>query len=130
MGQPIVIEWPAGGDVMNRRIAMVIALVLVAVAFAGVIGTTAYRAGLARGLAEAGNVPGPWLYHGLFWYPGPFSFLFPLFGLVLILALVRGLFWRGWCAGRGGSWRSGVPPAFEEWHRRAHQSPPPGESAG
>src|SRR5262245_58005318 len=115
---------------MNRRIAMVIALVLVAVAFAGVIGTTAYRAGLARGLAEAGNVPGPWLYHGLFWYPRPFSFLFPLFGLVLILALVRGLFWRGGCAGRGGSWRIGGPQGFRGWHRRAPPPPPTGESLG
>jgi hypothetical protein len=112
--------------IVNRRIAMVVALILVAVALAGVVGTTAYRAGLARGLADAGNVPGPWLYHGPFWYPGPFTFLFPLLGLLLILVLVRGLFWRGWCA--SGPWKSGVPPVFEEWHRRAHESPPPGES--
>ena len=64
---------------MNRRIAMVVAL--------------------ARGLADAGNVPGPWLYHGPLWYPGPLAFLFPLLGLFVILAVVRGLFWRGWCAG-------------------------------
>jgi len=113
---------------MNRRIAMVVALVLVAVALAGVIGTTAYRAGLARGLADAGKVPAPWLYHGPFWYPGPFSFLFPLLGVVVLLALVRGLFWRGCCAGGPGSWKGGVPPVFDEWHRRAHESPPPGES--
>jgi hypothetical protein len=113
---------------MNRRIAMVVALVLVAVALAGVIGTTAYRAGLARGLADAGNAPGPWLYHGPFWYPGPLSLLFPLLGLLLIFALARRLFWRGACAGGRGAWKSGVPPAFEEWHRRLHQSPPPGES--
>ena len=113
---------------MNRRIAMVVALVLVAVALAGVIGTTAYRAGLARGLADAGHVPGPWLYDGPFWYPGPFSLVFPLLGLLLIVALVRGLFWRGWCADGRGSWKSGVPPMFEEWHRRAHQSQPQGES--
>ena len=113
---------------MSRRIAMVVALVLVAVALAGVIGTTLYRTGLARGLTDGGYVPGPWLYHGPFWYPGPITFLFPLLGLLLILALVRGLFWRGWCAGGRSSWKSGVLPAFEEWHRRAHQSPPPGES--
>jgi len=113
---------------MNRRPAMVVALVLVAVTLAGVIGTTAYRAGLARGLADAGNVPGPWLYHGPFWYLGPFTVLFPLFGLFLILALARGLFWRGWCAGGRGSSKSGLPPVFEEWHRRAHQAPPSGES--
>jgi len=113
---------------MNRRIVMTVAVFLVAVALAGVIGTTAYRAGLARGLAEAGNVSGPWLYHGPFWYAGPFAFLFPLLGLFVILALVRGLLWRGWCAGGRGSWTSGIPPMFEEWHRRAHQPPPPGES--
>src|SRR5262245_46594483 len=113
---------------MNRRIVMVVALVVAAVALAGVIGTTAYRAGLARGLADAStNVHAPWLYHGLFWYPGPFAFLFPLLGLFVILAVVRGLFWRGWCAGGRGSWSGGVPPMFEEWHRGAHQSPPPGD---
>ena len=111
---------------MNRRIAMTVALLLVALALAGVIGTTAYRAGLARGLADAGNVPAPWLYHHAFWYPGPFAFLFPLLGLVLVVALVRGLFWRGWCTGDHGAWRSGVPAMFEEWHRRAHESRPPG----
>jgi hypothetical protein len=114
--------------IMNRRIAMVVAIVLVAVALGGVIGATAYRAGLARGLADAGHVPGPWLYHGPFWYAGPFSWLFPLFGFLLIVALVRGLFWRGRCAGGRGSWKSGVPAVFDEWHRRAHESPPQGES--
>ena len=113
---------------MNRRITMTVALVVVAVALAGVIGTTAYRAGLARGLADAGtNVPTPWLYHGPFWYPGPFAFLFPLLGLFVILAVVRGLFRRGWCADGRGSWKGAVPPMFDEWHRRAHQSPTPGD---
>ena len=112
---------------MNRRIAMVVALVLVAVALAGVIGTTAYRAGVARGLADAGNVSGPWLYHGPYWYAGPLAFLFPVLGFLVILALVRALVWPGWCAGGRGSWKGGVPPMFEEWHRRAHQSPPPRE---
>src|SRR5262245_3205757 len=98
---PNVIQRPPEETIMNRRIAMVVALVVVAVALAGVIGTTAYRAGLARGLADAGNVPGPWLYHGPFWYPGPFAFLFPLLGLFVILAVVRGLFWSGlWSGGR------------------------------
>jgi hypothetical protein len=89
--------------------------------------TSLQRARLARGLADAGNVPAPWLYHGPFWYPGPLAFLLPLLGLFVILAVVRGLFRRGWCAG-GGSWKSGVPPMLEEWHRQAHQSPPPGDS--
>jgi len=125
---PNVIQRPPEETIMNRRIVMVVALVVVAVALAGVIGTTAYRAGLARGLADAGNVPGPWLYHGPFWYPGPFAFLFPLLGFFVIFAVVRGLFWRGWCAGGRGPWESRVSPMLEEWHRRAHQSPPPGDS--
>src|SRR5262245_47699 len=77
---PNVIQRPPEETIMNRRIAIVVALVVVAVALAGVIGTTAYRAGLARGSADAGSVPGPWLYHGPFWYPGPFAFLFPSSG--------------------------------------------------
>src|SRR5262245_6675983 len=84
---PNVIQRPPEETIMNRRIATVVALVVVAVALAGVVGTTAYRAGLARGLADAGSVPGPWLYHGPFWYPGPFAFLFPLLGVFVILAV-------------------------------------------
>src|SRR5262245_42512365 len=111
---------------MSRRIAVTIALVLVGLMVAGLIGTTAYRAGVARGLADAGNVSAPLLYHWPFWYPGPFVFLFPVLGLLLALALVRGLFWRGRCVGGQGAWKGGVPAMFEEWHRRTHESPPPG----
>ena len=43
--------------------------------------------------------------------------------LVMVVAVagmvVRGLFWRGAWGGRGCGYR-GVPPAFDEWHRRAH----------
>jgi hypothetical protein len=113
---------------MKRRIAMIVALVLVAVALAGVIGTTAYRAGVARGLADAGIAPAPWLYYGPAWHPGPFGVLFPFLGLFLIVAVVRGLFWRSWCAHGHGAWKSGVHSALEEWHRRAHQSETPGDS--
>jgi len=108
-GSSEAFECPRKETIMNRRIAMVIALVLVAVALAGVIGTTAYRAGLARGLADAGHVPGPWLYHAPYWYAGPFGFLFPLLGLFIILALVRGLFWRGWYAGGAARGRMQFP---------------------
>jgi hypothetical protein len=56
------------------------------------------------------------------WQPWGFGFgFFPLFPLLFIffwVFVLRGLFWRG-------GWRrhgryDGVPPAFEEWHRRAH----------
>jgi hypothetical protein len=93
---------------MNRRVAMIVTLVLIAAALAGVIGTTAYRAGMARGLAEAGHFPGPWVDHGLFWHPG--AFLFPLLGLLLS--------WR-WCVGSSGV--AGVVATRGEpvFHRRS-----------
>ena len=57
--------------------------------------------------------------------PGPFFFLFPLFGILLVVLLVRGA--RGWGGGWGpGGWRGGPygygpEGAFQEWHRRAHE---------
>ncbi len=129
---------------MDRRIVLGVVLVLVAIVAAAAIGTNAYRAGVARGLAdsgklpspEAGGVPGPYYgYYGPYWHPGPFGFgffgfLFPLLFLFLIFALFRGLFWGRRWAGSHGPWvagphgpsTGGVPPMFEEWHRRAHES--------
>ena len=120
-----------------------IVLLLLVLAGAAVIGVGAYQAGVQHGFVEAGRtaavplegsshiyvVPGAW--HGP-WHGG----FFPLFPLVvaffLVAFVVRGRAWRGrgGCGygGRGGR-GDGVPPAFEEWHRRAHErmagSPPP-----
>jgi len=60
--------------------------------------------------------------------PWGFGF-FPFFFVLLCFFLVRRAFWggprRGW-----HHYRDGVPPRFEEWHRRAHerdaQPPAPG----
>lgn len=116
---------------MDRRILLAIVLVLVAVGIAATIGTNAYQAGLARGLAESGRLPQPapgtppYMYYGPYWH-GPFGFgffgfLFPLLFFFLIFGLLRGLFWgRPW--GWHGPWKYGPPQAFEEWHRRAHES--------
>ena len=50
---------------------------------------------------------------------------FPFLFIFFWFAIIRGLFWRGGWYGRGCGYY-GVPPAFEEWHRRAHgqQAPP------
>ncbi len=96
--------------------------------------------GLARGAAvevpEGSALPAP--YYGPYFYPRPFGFglvgcLVPLLFFFFAFALLRGLFWRGrwgWGGpyGRGG-WKGhkGMPPFFEEWHRRAHESPEDGE---
>ena len=76
--------------------------------------------------AAAGTVPAvpmvplyrPWGFHYGFF---PF---FPFFFVFFWFLILRGLFWhRAWW---GPRWydRGGVPPAFEEWHRRAHAQPP------
>jgi len=124
---------------MGGRIVWAILLGLVLVATIAVIATSSYQAGIARGLAESGNVPqsqpssvpppyywGPYYYHGPFGF-GFFGFLFPLVFLFLIFALLRSAFWAGRWGGHG-SWRADIPSRFEEWHRRAHESM--GESSG
>jgi hypothetical protein len=62
---------------MNRRTAAGIALVLIALIVGTTIGTTAYWAGVVRGLADAGRQPtpdpgtAPYGYYGPFWYHAP-----------------------------------------------------------
>ena len=115
---------------------------LLILAGAAAVGFWAYQAGVQHGMADAGRLaavppegathiyvtpwPGPW--HG-----GYFP-IFPLiFGFVIVLFLLRGFAWRG-RGGCGPRWRDGVPPAFDEWHRRAHErmggsAPPPERTA-
>jgi hypothetical protein len=124
--------------IMNRRVVAAMALVLIALVVGAAVGTTAYRAGVMRGLAEAGRLPVPdpgtatlpYGYYGPFWAHGPWGFapwgfLFPLLFIGVLFVLLRGLFWGRGCGGHG-PWSTEVPPRFEEWHRRAHESPPPG----
>jgi hypothetical protein len=107
-----------------------VAVILLMLALAAAVGAGAYQAGFAHGLGDAGHSvalptdtatriyvwPGPW--HGGFF---PFG---PLFGLLIAFVLVRALLWGGAWRGRCGYGRyrdDAVPPAFEEWHRRAHE---------
>lgn len=125
---------------MNGKVVIGIMVVLALVAGAAGVGAVAYNAGVARGLAqsgelirpEGGGVPVPH-YGAPFFYPVPFfgfgfgliGLLFPLLFVLLLFGLVRGIFWRGrWGPGRhGGPWAKGAPPMFEEWHRQAHETP-------
>jgi len=103
---------------------------------AGVIGVGfyAYHLGMAQGAvqgAAAGAAAAPfWYGHPFFpfWGFGCFGILIPLFLLFLIFGALRMAFWRGHMMGHGG-WRNrwsegGVPPMFEEWHKRAHEQKP------
>ena len=120
---------------------------LVLLGGAALVGALAYNAGVAHGVAEASRLaaapvesgarvylwPGPWHGYG---YGFGFFPIFPFVAFFVVIAVLRGLFWRrrwhgyGRGAGRCGPGHDGVPPMFEEWHRRAHerqgapQSPP------
>jgi hypothetical protein len=107
------------------------ALAIGALVCAGVaaIGIGAYNAGLAQGIAissqaVAGAPAGAPL---VYVWPRPWGFgFFPIFPFFLFLFLFfagRGLLWHGAWRGRWDR-HDGVPPAFEEWHRRAHREPP------
>jgi hypothetical protein len=58
--------------------------------------------------------PRPWGF-GFGFFP-----FFPLFFILFWAFVLRGMFWRGGWRGRGCGY-DGVPPAFDEWHRRAHE---------
>ncbi len=113
-------------------------VLLLALAGAAAIGLAAYNAGVQHGFVEASRsvaLPPEGTPHVHAW-PGPWhGGYFPVFPLIvaflLVLFVLRGFAWRG---GRGCGPRrfDGVPPAFDEWHRRAHDrmtgAPPPPSS--
>jgi hypothetical protein len=114
----------------NRSLLRALGIAALVLAAAAAIGIGAYNAGVAQGIAESGRaiaVPPaagtPYVY---MWRPWGFGFfpIFPIFFLFFLFFVVRGLLWRGsWRGGRACRY-DGVPPAFEEWHRRAHGEQP------
>ena len=122
---------------MNTRLFRAMTIGALVIAGAAAIGIGAYNAGVAQGIVESGRMIAappaatPYVYV----WPRPWGFgFFPFFPILFFLfffVVVRGLLWRGrW----HGGWRyryDGVPPAFEEWHRRAHagQSSPTGTTS-
>jgi hypothetical protein len=105
----------------DRRLLVATGSVVILLGVMSAIGVSAYNAGVAYGIASSGQlaveqggraVQPPW-GSGFVWFP------FPLLLLFSFLFLLRGFFW-------GGPWRAryrydhGVPPFFDEWHRRVH----------
>lgn len=123
----------------NTGLRILSALVLIA-AVAG-IAFFAFQAGVAQGSpitieAPSGEtVPAPYPYYGYgMHYHRPWGFGFgclgPLLAFFLLFIAFRFLFWGprwGWGHHRGQwgrHWENGVPPMFEEWHKRAHGETP------
>ena len=100
------------------------AFVLAALMLSAIAGIVAYNIGLSYGLAEGlaaqGTALPPYAYG---WYrPWGFGFGFPFLFVLLWFVVLRGLWWGG------HRWRHGyypgphgVPPAFDDWHRQAHE---------
>jgi hypothetical protein len=128
---------------MNDKSGLRILSALVLVAAIAGIAFFAFRAGVAQGSpvtidAPSGqNVPVPYPYYGMP-YHHPFGIGFGFLGFLLVLFLFftamrafRFLFWGprwGWGPHRHGpwgrGWENGVPPMFEEWHKKVHGEPP------
>jgi hypothetical protein len=127
----------------NTGLRIVSALVLIVAIVA--IGFFAYQAGVAHGSPitiqspSGESMPAPYPYYGMpFYHPWGFGFgfgflgfLIPLFLFFLALRAFRFLFWGSrWGHHHGGQgpwgrhWENGVPPMFEEWHKRAHGETP------
>ncbi len=108
---------------MDRRfgLAVLFATLIIVV----LVGTAAYGAGVSHGLAIAAAPSGPpeAAFGRYGWYrPWGFGFFGPFVTVLLVFLLFRVLF-RGGLHRRGWYYweRYGVPPRFEEWHRRMHE---------
>jgi hypothetical protein len=108
----------------NHRLFRALAVAVLLIAGASAIGIGAYNAGVAQGIAESSRVmPAPSAgtpYVYMWPHPWGFGFFpfFPIFFFLLLFFALRGMLWRGRWHGRYRY--DGVPPIFEEWHRRAH----------
>ena len=113
---------------------------LLIVAMLAAVGLYAYNIGVAHGIAESGRLvtaPSGATPPVYVWGPRPWGYGFGFFPLLFIFFwafVLRGIFWGRRAYHRGYGYRygacGGVPPAFDEWHRRAHAqhdapSPPP-----
>lgn len=120
---------------MSRRVGFGLLWLLATLLIAGGAAAIAYQAGTMVAIGSAANgayLVHPWIGYGYGFFP--FFPLFPFFGFLFVVLL---LFWAfraarwsrgGWYGPRGGygppDWHHNVPPAFEEWHRRAHDETP------
>jgi hypothetical protein len=111
----------------TRRLVPILLIAALVAAGAAMIGIAVYNAGVAHGIAESGRIAAipPTAAPYVYGWPRPWGFgFFPIlpffFFFLLLFFVTRAFLWRGaWGAGWGCRYE-GVPPAFDEWHRRAH----------
>ena len=129
---------------MNGKIAIRIVSALVLIAAIAGLGYVAFNAGVAQGSPVTVNAPepagqsypAPYYHHGFgmpmpFFGFGCFGILFTLFRFGMAMKAFRMMaFGRHFGHMHAhGPWRhgwgeKGVPPMFEEWHKRAHGEAP------
>ncbi|SRR5258706_11524815 len=134
---------------MNGKIGLRIVSALVLLAALAGIAFFAFQAGVAKGspitiqapAGETAPVPAPFYGYGYgmpFHHPFWFGYGFGCFGPLLALFLVflafkafRMMLWgprwghmHGHHGPWGRHWENGVPPMFEEWHKKAHGEQP------
>ena len=125
---------------MGERFGFRLLMGAVMITALATVGFYTYNLGVAHGVAEStqaiaaqAGTPGAGAPAVVVWHRpwgGGFGFFpfFPLFFILFWVFIARGLFWRG---ARWGRYRhDGVPPAFDEWHRRAHAQQGPGPAPG
>ena len=118
---------------MNYRVVRTLAVALLLIAAIAAVASYTYHLGVAQGIVESGRLVGPNGAPVVAFWPRPWGFgfgfipFFPLLFLLFWIFAARALFWRArWHRGYGSGWGSrGVPPMFEEWHRRLHEQQPP-----
>ncbi len=127
---------------MPRRFGFALVWALITLLIVAGVGAFAYHLGTLATVAAAGDgayVVHPYYGAGFGFFP--FFGLFPLFGFLFFLLVLFWIFggrrrwYGGWYGGgpgphgargpygpggHGGQSQAGVPPFFEEWHRRAH----------
>ncbi|MBI3537228.1 MAG: hypothetical protein HY070_06700 [Chloroflexi bacterium] len=114
---------------MNEKFVRFILSGLLVLVIAFGVGVYAYNAGIAQGVIDSGKLtaPVPNPYFGFGYHPfgfGAFGCFAPLLFLFLIFGLMRLVFFRGHYGWRGRMMHGekDVPPMFEEWHKRAHET--------
>jgi len=129
---------------MNGKIVARIVSALVLIAAIGGIAFFAYQSGIAQGSPVTIQAPSgesvsalyPYYGYGMPFHRSHFGFGYGCFGILITLFLLalamkafRLMVWGprwGWGHYRGPwgrHWEGGVPPMFDEWHKRAHESP-------